>query len=102
LLIDIYARLYQNGQVRTAIIVEAKCFDDIRIELNELYTAIGQYVVYRSLLKERQVTAPLYLAVPKHAYEGIFQQIARDVTHELGIKTIVVDIDNEVVEQWLE
>lgn len=65
--IDLYARRATNGSPQTIIVVEVKCFADERAELNELYTAIGQYTLYRSLLRQRGITDFLFLAVPVHA-----------------------------------
>lgn len=102
LFIDIFAERYADTQPQTAIIVEAKCFTDAVGELDELYTAIGQYVVYRSALKQKGILHPIFLAVPTHAYDGIFQQIAMPVVDEIRIKMVVVDVDEEVIQQWLE
>ena len=102
LFVDIQAEKTQRNGFQTIIVVEAKCFSDSRTELNDLYTAIGQYIVYRSLLIKRKAGMPIYLAVPVHAYEGIFQQLAMQVVQEIGIKMIVVDLEREVIKQWLE
>jgi hypothetical protein len=82
------------------IIVEVKCFEDD--ELSELYTAIGQYLVYRSLIKQKNPRRKLYLAVPSPAYHGIFRQLGMSIVVETGIKMVVVDLDREVIEKWLE
>lgn len=95
LFIDIKA---QRGQ-EEIIVVEVKCFADN--ELGELYVAIGQYMVYRSLLRQLQVNRTLYLAIPNNAYQGIFREIGMPLVAEAQIKLIVVDLENEVVEQWL-
>ncbi|NJL43347.1 MAG: hypothetical protein HC935_08680, partial [Pseudanabaena sp. SU_2_4] len=36
------------------IIVEVKCFTNPKVDLPELYTAIGQYEIYRSALSKNQ------------------------------------------------
>lgn len=82
------------------IIVEAKCF--VLNTPDELYSAIGQYLVYRSLMSKAKVAYPLYLAVPLTAYHGILEEMGMDVMAETGIKLIVVDMENEVVVRWLE
>jgi hypothetical protein len=82
------------------IIVEVKCFLDDPI--GELYTAIGQYMVYRNLLRQSPSKPPLYLAVPSYAYRGIFNEIGMAVVNEAQIKLLVVEMDQEVIEQWLE
>jgi hypothetical protein len=84
------------------MIVEVKCFPETVSALGELYTAIGQYLIYRSLLRRANITDPLYLAVPSTAYEGILQEIGMPVVNEVRIKMIVVNLDDEVIKQWLE
>jgi len=82
------------------IVVKVKCFADD--ELYELYTAIGQYLVYRSLIRRANKTQKLYLAIPSSAYHGIFRQLGMSIVAETGIKMIVVNMNSEVIEKWLE
>ena len=93
------ADLRASRDQEAIIVVEVKCFLDDPIA--ELYTAIGQYMVYRSLLRQTPSNFPLYLAVPDYAYRGIFNEIGMAIVHEAQIKLIVVNMDNEVIEQWL-
>ena len=86
---------------QTIMVVEIKCFEDSAIETTELYGAIGQYLVYRSLLREHDVQVPLYLAVPRHAYEGVINRMALSVMTQNDVKMIVVDLEREAVIQWL-
>jgi hypothetical protein len=102
LYIDIYAQMIQPEQPRRIIVVEAKCFTDVKDEVNEFYTTVGQYLTYRGLLEQIGETIDLYLAIPLRAYEGVFQEFAMSVTSKIHIKMIVVDLDREVVERWLE
>ncbi len=96
LLADI--RAVQNE--KTIIIVEVKCFADNIF--HELYTAIGQYLLYRSILKQAGSTLPLYLAVPVSAYKDIFSTIAQSVVEEIRMKLLVVDMTKEEIVQWIE
>lgn len=89
-------------QEEAIMVVEVKCFQDPNAETYDLYTAIGQYLIYRSLLKQRNLTRPLYLAIPIEAYRDIFQRLAMPVIAENGIKMIVIDIVREVIVEWLE
>lgn len=98
--IDLYAQRYGGDQLTTIIIVEVKCFSNTSAAWDDLYSAIGQYIVYRNLLRRRGVSDTLYLAVPSHAYEGIIGQVALPIMDEIQIKMVVVDIGREVIEQW--
>lgn len=81
------------------IIVEVKCFLDD--PLAELYSAIGQYLIYRSLLRLSSPDYSLYMAVPTEAYHGILNDIGMDVIRESQIKLLIVDLAREVIDQWL-
>jgi len=100
--IDIFAYRQIDNNSQRLIIVEAKCFMDDRSELNDLYTAIGQYTLYRHWLKSVAVTDDLYLAIPNRAYNNIIQPLAHAVIRENRVKMIIIDLENEVVEQWME
>jgi XisH protein len=95
LLADIRAERNENQ----IIIAEVKCFE--KNSLDELYTAIGQYIVYRSLMSKMPVIFPLYLAIPSTAYYGIFKEIGLDIVNEMNIKLIVIDRVSEVIELWI-
>jgi hypothetical protein len=86
----------------SVIVVEVKCFPDGTSDMTSLYNAIGQYVVYRSLLRKRKKNRRIYLAVPSGVYQGLFQQLELDIVNELDIDMIVVDMEHEEVEQWIE
>jgi len=85
-----------------SIFVEVKCFTDGKGVVEELYGAIGQYLIYRSLLHQNDLLGSLYLTVSNMAYEGILHRLALATVREIGMKLIVLDLENEVVERWLE
>jgi len=60
------------------IIMEVKCFTDPQTDLQELYTAIGQYQLYQNALTEHRIAYPLYLAIPQTAYERLTRDRGRD------------------------
>lgn len=99
---DIQATL-NNGSVQQIIVVEVKCFLDERLDQDELYRAIGQYLVYRQVLRTRQLDIPLYLAIAIQVYQRLFvKQVVNAIIHESRLKLIVVDLEREEVIQWLE
>jgi XisH protein len=92
-----------NGASHQVIIIEIKCFSDASKEQDELYRAIGQYVIYRNVLKLRQYSAQLYLATPMTTFNRLFKQVAVTATiQDVQISLIVVDIEREEVVQWLD
>lgn len=99
--IDIAAHRLQRLEERTILLIEVKCFPVGSSETTELYTALGQYLIYRSLLRQRGLNVDLYLAVPVFAFEGTFAQIGMSAVTENGIKMVVIDLEQEVIVQWL-
>ena len=101
LFIDIEAHRLIDGDEQIIIIVEVKCFYDEKRVMEDLYNAIGQYLVYRNLLKREANEAELYLAVPTVAYYGIFQVLALPLINDLAVKIMLVDLEKEEIEQWI-
>jgi len=83
------------------MVVEVKCFQDIESETTDLCTAIGQYMVYRNLLERNGMAISLYLAIPLEVYSGIFNRMAFPMIRQNHVKMIVVDLEHEVINQWL-
>ncbi|MEO8396749.1 MAG: element excision factor XisH family protein [Chloroflexota bacterium] len=101
LFIDLEAsQEYESGE-RVILLVEVKCFPEDSSDTSELYTAIGQYLIYRSLLNQQHIEADLYLAIPIEAYQSVFARMATNAIAENRIKIVIVDMDREVIIQWL-
>ena len=96
--IDIEAQHFNAASI---MVVEVKCFQDVEAETSDLYAAIGQYMVYRNLLERSNLNIPLYLAIPIEAYLGVFNRMAFPLIVQNHVKMIVVDLEREVIDQWL-
>ena len=55
------------------IAVEVQSFPSPSV-VSDLQEAIGQYVLYRSVLSRQQPDRPLFLAVPRKVYDGILSE----------------------------
>lgn len=98
---DIRARQI-NGKPHQIVVVEVKCFPDNRSDMDELYRAIGQYVIYRNVLKATNKPGVPYLAIPLEAYSRLFTKKVVSMTiDELQIKLILVDIEREEIVRWV-
>ncbi len=97
------SRVTGNGIV-SIVVMEVKCFTNPLHDLSELYTAIGQYRMYRSGMDSSGDTAiPLYLALPDVAYRRFeAQPDLFKVLRDSIVKWVVVDIQKESVTQWLD
>jgi len=82
------------------IAVEVKSFVGDS-EMDDLEKAIGQYVVYRAVLAEREPQRILYLAVPRHALDLFDEPLGKLLFKNNLVKIIGFDPDVEVIVQWL-
>lgn len=56
----------------------------------DLQRAIGQYTLYEEFLKVQEPDRELYLAVPRYAFEDIFdREVGRVAIQKVGLKLIV-------------
>ena len=70
--------------------------------VNDLENALGQYVLYHSLLKRSDPDRELYLAVPLEIYESLFiVPLGQIAVEDYGLKLIVFDPAQEVIEIWI-
>jgi hypothetical protein len=100
-----HIRVYKNdnGVPKEIIVVEVKCFANRHAYLDDLYGAVGQYLVYRKAMRFRQVFEPLYLALPTTAYTTLFQRnVVVATIREIQMKLLVVDFNKEEISSWLE
>jgi hypothetical protein len=87
---------------RTLVLIEVKGFRSDS-PVTDLANALGQYLLYRLVLeKEVDLSTRLYVAVPQYAFDGILsEKIGLEVREKIGFPLIVVDMDNEVIAQWI-
>lgn len=72
-------------------------------EMPELERALGQFVLYRSLLKRREPERTLYLAVSRIAYDSHFDTTeGRDLIADEALKLLVFQPESETIDQWIE
>ena len=100
--IDIVATRGINGSTEQILLAEIKCFADRNSTTRELYIAFGQYILYRAFLAELKDETPLYLAVPEHAYIGIFEQTALRAVRDNRVKMVIVNVVTETITRWIE
>jgi len=100
--IDAGASRKVNGSIQQIMLIEIKCFPDRDSTTEELYIAIGQYIVYRAVLQDRQIDIPLYLAVPEDVYKDVFDSTIQRGMSDNKIKAIIVDLSTETISEWKE
>jgi hypothetical protein len=70
--------------------------------MREFETALGQYIIYRTLLKVILPKVKIYLGVSRSIYQSFFLQKAISfIMGENDLKLIVVDLNKEEIIQWI-
>jgi hypothetical protein len=70
--------------------------------VRDLEEAVGQYDIYRAVLREIEPDRLPYLAVPQRAYEGILvQRFGQLVVASLELRLLVFDEREEKVVKWM-
>ncbi len=89
----------QKGELKIA--VEIKSFTGIS-QATELEKALGQYILYRNILEEKEPHRLLYLAIIEDIFKEIFSEPIGDlVIKKNQIKLLVFDEEEEVISQWI-
>ena len=84
------------------ILVEVKSFLG-RSFVNDLEQAVGQYIVYRDIVLEKELDFQLYLAITKGTYQNYFQRkLTQMIINRNQVDLLVVDSENEVIEEWID
>jgi len=82
------------------IAVEIKSFVGAS-EVRDLEVALGQYVLYRSLIARFEPDRRLFLAVRDTVFAGILDEpIARPVLKDLGVPLLVFNSERQEIVQW--
>jgi hypothetical protein len=103
LYIDIGAERHELAAERgkERIAVEVQTFPSLS-PVTDLQDAIGQYILYRSVLSRQQPDRPVFLAVPLKVYDGILSEpLGQMVLIDLNVRVLVFDPDKREVAQWI-
>lgn len=70
-------------------------------DIDDFHRAIGQYVVYRAILRNTDADRMLYLAVPNDVYTGILSEpIGQLVLADAEIRVFVFDPTDRRIIRW--
>ena len=94
--IDIFA-----SKPEASAYIEVKCLTQQKNN-QDLYNALGQYVIYRAFLVKWRQSPSLYLAVPVTAYDELFVETIKQAVQDNQIRLIVVDLKQEKIVRWIE
>jgi hypothetical protein len=100
--IDLLATHGANGSRQEMALIEVKCFPDPQNTSQDIYTAVGQYFLYRAMLGALELDIPLYLSIPEAIYDNVFDMIVQRAISDSQIKLVIVNLDEERVVRWSE
>jgi hypothetical protein len=84
------------------IAVEIKSFLGLS-QMNDLYSALGQFVLYREALLQSEPARELYLAIRQPVFESLFTGSEGESLRERqNLKLIVFDAKKQEIQQWIE
>jgi hypothetical protein len=85
-----------------SIVIEVKSF--LRPSfIHEFLAACGQYQAYVFLLQEIQQPETVYMAVSAEVYQDEFQsEVVQLLLKRFALRLLVIDIEQEVIWQWIE
>jgi hypothetical protein len=102
MLIDLAAEkllLAEKGASKIAI--EVKSFIGTS-EMEDLYNAVGQFILYRKALRKTEPERELYLAVRRDVYDDLFDDPQEDsLLNEDGVKLIVFEPETREIVLWI-
>ncbi|MFN0037026.1 MAG: element excision factor XisH family protein [Saprospiraceae bacterium] len=84
------------------IAVEIKSFTGAS-DLDQFEDALGQFLIYLVVLKEKEPDRSLILAVPLGFYERFFDDMVfRKIAEHYGVKMMVYDPDSKNIVEWIK
>jgi hypothetical protein len=99
--VDVRAVREDNGTRQQIMLVEIKCFLDPDDTTQELYTAIGQYIIYRALMVQLRLEALLYLAIPDDVFATVFDSAVQWALENSRISVVTVNLETETIKEWI-
>lgn len=83
------------------IAVEIKSFLSAS-EMRDLENAVGQYTIYRDVLRQLEPERTIYLAVPQDAWSEIFSEpIGQLLIKTQKLRIIVYEPQTEEIRKWI-
>jgi hypothetical protein len=100
--VDLRVQRGSNGTSEEMFLVEVKCFPERASWSDEIYGAIGQYLIYRAMLDTLgQETVSLYLSIPLSIYTEFFDEVVKLAIQKHNIQMVVVDLITERIDRWI-
>ncbi|MDJ1170085.1 element excision factor XisH family protein [Roseofilum sp. BLCC_M154] len=99
---DLGAEKKQSDRHSMTVAIEIKVFGSIG-QISELEKAIGQYILYRSILHRSGSARQPYLAISSTIYQQLFQKtIIQNLIEDEKIHLLIFNPNLEEIEQWID
>ncbi|MDR9405071.1 MAG: XisH family protein [Halothece sp. Uz-M2-17] len=83
------------------IAVEVKSFIG-KSRVNDLENALGQYILYKDIMRDVDSERTIYLAITQDVFDDIFKQpIGEVLLKNRRLNLLVFDEKQEVINQWI-
>jgi hypothetical protein len=90
----------EKASARLSILIEIKGFEG-QAKVEALALAVGKYTLYQTALKIADIADPLYLAIPRAAFNGIISEpLGRQYVEHHNVQLLVFDPETEEIIQW--
>lgn len=100
--VDLRVQRGSNGSSEEMFLVEIKCFPERAAWSDEIYGAIGQYLIYRAMLETLgEEAVSLYLSIPLSIYTDFFDEVVNLAIQKHNIQMVVVDLIAERIDRWI-
>lgn len=100
LFIDLGANKTENGNRTEKIAIEVKSFLG-KSNIEDLEKALGQYVLYRTVLERIELDRLLYLAIDNITFANLFvDSIGELLLEDKIIKLLIFDPKQKVILKW--
>jgi hypothetical protein len=93
-------RIFSADKAGQKIAVEVKSFVGAS-DMNDLENALGQYLVYRSVITRTEPDRKLYLAITKAVFSELLSEpLGQIIRADYQVSLIVFAEENEEIVQW--
>jgi len=93
-------RIFSADKAGQKIAVEVKSFVGAS-DMNDLENALGQYLVYRSVITRTEPDRKLYLAITKAVFSELLSEpLGQIIRADYQVSLIVFTEENEEIVQW--
>ncbi len=90
----------EKASERLSILIEIKGFESTT-KVEALALAVGKYTLYQTALEIADIADPLYLAIPKAAYNGIISEpLGKQYIKHHNVQLLVFDPESEEIIEW--